>query len=96
MNCITFTEGSDQLLTALSIYGDNEEMLCKWFKRTGKRDEIFLATKFGIVMENGKFTGVNSSAEYCKTSCAESLKRLGVDHIDLCKPSHNSVYLTCN
>jgi aryl-alcohol dehydrogenase-like predicted oxidoreductase len=28
-----------------SIYGDNEELVGKWFKRTGKRDEIFLATK---------------------------------------------------
>lgn len=31
-----------------NVYGDSEELLGKWFKRTGKRDEIFLATKFGV------------------------------------------------
>ncbi|KAJ3573407.1 hypothetical protein NP233_g2449 [Leucocoprinus birnbaumii] len=32
------------------IYGDNEDLIGKWFKRTGNRDKIFLATKFGIVI----------------------------------------------
>ncbi len=29
------------------VYGDNEELIGKWFKRTGRRDDIFLASKFG-------------------------------------------------
>ncbi|KAF2727983.1 putative aldo/keto reductase [Polyplosphaeria fusca] len=66
------------------IYLDSEELIGKWFKRTGKRDQIFLASKFGIVMENGlNFKGINSSAEYCKQACERSLERLGVDYIDL-------------
>ena len=48
------------------------------FKRTGKRNEIFLATKFGITPE-----GINGSAEYVKIAVENSLRRLGVDTIDL-------------
>ncbi|KAI0074186.1 Aldo/keto reductase [Panus rudis PR-1116 ss-1] len=63
------------------VYGDNEELIGKWFKRTGKRDEIFLATKFGIVARPDKL--VDGSPGYVKQACEKSLKRLGVDHIDL-------------
>ncbi|THU78477.1 Aldo/keto reductase [Dendrothele bispora CBS 962.96] len=59
-------------------YGDSEELLGKWFKRTGKRDDIFLATKFGLLL-----TGARGEPEYVKEACAKSLERLGVDHIDL-------------
>jgi aryl-alcohol dehydrogenase-like predicted oxidoreductase len=64
------------------MYGDSEELLGKWFKRTGKRDEIFLATKFGFV--KGAGFEIDSSSEYCKKACAKSLETLGVDSIDLC------------
>ncbi|KAH8668760.1 putative aldo-keto reductase [Xylariales sp. PMI_506] len=64
------------------LYGDGEEFLGKWFKRTGKRDKIFLATKFGYV-KGSKTYETDSSAAYCKKACADSLKRLGVDYIDL-------------
>ena len=67
---------------ASSIYGDGEEMLGKWFKRTGKRNEIFLATKFGIKEAIPNIV-LDSSAAYCKKACAESLERLGIDYIDL-------------
>lgn len=60
-------------------------MIGRWFKRTGKRDEVFIATKFGNIMENHQFKGMNSSAEYCKEACDKSLKRLGTDYIDLCQ-----------
>lgn len=33
------------------IYADNEDLLGAWFKRTGRRDEVFLATKFGNVVD---------------------------------------------
>ncbi|KAL2076257.1 hypothetical protein VTL71DRAFT_1200 [Oculimacula yallundae] len=64
------------------LYGDGEELIGKWFKRTGKRDEIFLATKFGFVKGASSFA-VDSSAEFCKKACDESLKLLGIDCIDL-------------
>ncbi|KAI0783836.1 Aldo/keto reductase [Irpex lacteus] len=67
-------------------YGNSETVIGKWFKRTGKRGEIFLATKFGLVFEEetGKLLGsVNGSPEYCKTAIERSLSRLGVDSVDL-------------
>jgi len=64
------------------VYGDSEDLLGSWFKRTGKRDSIFLATKFGGSVATGTWV-TNSSAAYCKAACEESLKRLGVDSIDL-------------
>ncbi|WP_409294221.1 aldo/keto reductase [Peribacillus sp. SCS-26] len=62
--------------------GKNEELLGKALK--GKRDGVVLATKFGNVRgEDGSFKGVNGRPEYVKKACEDSLRRLGVDHIDL-------------
>lgn len=74
------------ILTLHSLYGDSEELIGKWFKRTGKRDEIFIATKFGFV-KGSKTYAIDSSAEYAKKSCAESLRLLDIDCIDLCEYS---------
>ncbi|CUA69093.1 hypothetical protein RSOLAG22IIIB_03771 [Rhizoctonia solani] len=60
------------------IYGDSEELIGKWFKRTGKRNQIFLATKFGITAQ-----GPNGTPEYIKQQLNRSLELLGVDKIDL-------------
>ncbi|KAH8176585.1 aldo/keto reductase family protein [Sarocladium implicatum] len=66
------------------FYNGGEVAIGKWFKRTGKRDEIFLATKFGF-LSSGEGTGpwVDTSPEHCKEACEQSLKDLGVDVIDL-------------
>jgi predicted aldo/keto reductase-like oxidoreductase len=48
------------------------------FKRTGKRDSIFLATKFGITPQ-----GTRGDPEYVKETFSKSLERLGVDYVDL-------------
>ncbi|KAI0312457.1 NADP-dependent oxidoreductase domain-containing protein [Amylostereum chailletii] len=63
-------------------YGDSEELLGKWFKRTGKRADIFLATKFGFKHTPDGLT-INGSPEYVKQACSKSLERLGVEYIDL-------------
>ncbi|KFY06043.1 hypothetical protein V492_08172, partial [Pseudogymnoascus sp. VKM F-4246] len=76
------------------VYGDSEELIGKWFKRTGKRDEIFLVTKFGNVVPKEELTSgdgiaamkartIDSTPEYCLEACELSLKKLGVDYIDL-------------
>ena len=62
---------------------DSEELLGKWFKRTGKRDEIFLATKFAFRWKDDGSFFVDSSPEWVPQACAKSLERLGVDQIDL-------------
>ncbi|KIL64883.1 hypothetical protein M378DRAFT_162750 [Amanita muscaria Koide BX008] len=63
------------------IYGDSEEVIGKWFKRTGKRDEIFLATKFGITL--GAKKNITGDPEYVKAAFEKSRQRLGVDVVDL-------------
>lgn len=67
-----------------SLYGDSEDLLGKWFKRTGKRDEVFLASKFGFVLHPGDTRHtIDSSGEYCKKACVTSMQKMGVDHLDL-------------
>jgi aryl-alcohol dehydrogenase-like predicted oxidoreductase len=65
------------------VYGDNEDLIGKWFKRSGKRADIFLATKFASTTDEQGRRIVRSDPEYCKQACAKSLKRLGIDQIDL-------------
>jgi len=65
-------------------YQDSEDLLGNWFKQNpGKREKIFLATKFANVVKEDGSRGVDSSPEYVKKACAKSLKRLGVEAIDL-------------
>jgi aryl-alcohol dehydrogenase-like predicted oxidoreductase len=65
------------------IYGDSEDLVGKWFKlHPERRQDIFLATKFGLkATEKGMVT--DSSPEHVKASIEKSLKRLGVEQIDL-------------
>ena len=65
------------------IYGPhrNEELLGKALK--GRREGLVLATKFGFRIENSRVAGVDSSPENVRRACEGSLKRLGVDMIDL-------------
>ncbi|TPG71694.1 aldo/keto reductase [Hymenobacter nivis] len=75
---VTFFDTAD-------MYGPfkNEELLARAFK--GKRDQVLIATKFGIVRdpEDPTKRGINGRPEYVKSACEASLKRLGTDHIDL-------------
>jgi aryl-alcohol dehydrogenase-like predicted oxidoreductase len=61
----------------------NEELVGRAIK--GKRDKVVLATKFGIVRDpsDASIRGVNGKPEYVRKSCEGSLRRLGVDYIDL-------------
>jgi aryl-alcohol dehydrogenase-like predicted oxidoreductase len=76
--------GLDFLDTA-DIYGPhtNEVLVGKAIK--GRRNAVFLATKFGIVRDpaDPSKRGVNGRPDYVRAACDASLKRLGVDHIDL-------------
>ena len=76
--------GLDFLDTA-DVYGPhlNEELVGRAIK--GKRDKVVLATKFGIVRDpaNKMLRGINGKPDYVRACCDASLKRLGVDTIDL-------------
>ncbi len=62
--------------------GRNEELLAKVLRV--RRNDVVLATKFGNVRApDGAFLGIDGSPGYVAASCDASLRRLGVDHIDL-------------
>ncbi|MCL6678295.1 aldo/keto reductase [Sphingomonas sp. RG327] len=74
---VTFLDTAD-------MYGPfkNEELVGRAIR--DRRDEVFLATKFGNVRgEKGEFLGVRGDPEYVAQACDASLRRLGVDVIDL-------------
>jgi aryl-alcohol dehydrogenase-like predicted oxidoreductase len=64
-------------------YGDNEILVGNAIR--GRRDRVFLATKFAIVRDrsNPHARGVSGKPEYVRAACEASLKRLGVETIDL-------------
>jgi aryl-alcohol dehydrogenase-like predicted oxidoreductase len=72
-------------LDTADIYGPhaNEVLVGKAIRE--RRGEVFLATKFGIVRDpdDAAKRGVNGRPDYVRAACDASLKRLGVDHIDL-------------
>jgi aryl-alcohol dehydrogenase-like predicted oxidoreductase len=72
------------LLDTADIYGvgRNEELVGRAIR--GRRHEVVLATKFGNVRApDGKFLGINGRPEYVVQACEASLRRLGVETIDL-------------
>jgi aryl-alcohol dehydrogenase-like predicted oxidoreductase len=73
------------LLDTADVYGPrtNEELVGRAI--ADRRDDVVLATKFGIVRdpENPMARGISGRPEYVKQSADASLRRLGVDHIDL-------------
>ena len=75
---ITFLDTAD-----MYGFGANEELVGRGI--ADRRDEVFLATKFGITGDprNPAVRGVNGSPEYVRSSIDGSLSRLGLDHVDL-------------
>ena len=74
---VTFLDTAD-------MYGPftNEKLVGRAI--AGRRDEVVLATKFGNQRgEDGSFLGINGKPDYVRAACDASLKRLGVEHIDL-------------
>jgi len=74
---VTFLDTAD-----MYGWGQNEELVGRAI--ADRRDEVFLATKFGNVRgPNGEFLGVRGDPEYVRSACEASLKRIGVETIDL-------------
>jgi aryl-alcohol dehydrogenase-like predicted oxidoreductase len=76
------------LLDTADVYGPhtNEELVGEAI--AGRRDQVVLATKFGIERQSGSSPNtsqqsINGRPDYVKSSCEASLKRLGTDYIDL-------------
>ncbi|PSL41815.1 aryl-alcohol dehydrogenase-like predicted oxidoreductase [Planomicrobium soli] len=74
---ITFLDTAD-----MYGVGANEELIGRAIK--DRRNNVIVATKFGNVRaEDGSFLGINGHPDYVKQACEASLRRLGVNHIDL-------------
>ncbi|MGD3110136.1 aldo/keto reductase [Streptomyces sp. YGL11-2] len=71
------------LLDTSDFYGagHNEELIGRAI--AGRRDEVVLATKFGFANRLGEPTRIRGDAAFVREACDASLRRLGVDHIDL-------------
>jgi aryl-alcohol dehydrogenase-like predicted oxidoreductase len=73
------------LLDTSDVYGPytNEELVGRAI--AGRRDEVVLATKFGVMRDpaDPAYRALNGRPEYVRQACDASLKRLGVDHVDL-------------
>ncbi|KAK4164020.1 putative aldo-keto reductase [Cladorrhinum sp. PSN259] len=66
-----------------AMYGDSEDLLGTWFEKTGNRNKVFLATKFGNkALPDGKRVICNDP-EYIREEVENSLRRLKTDYIDL-------------
>jgi aryl-alcohol dehydrogenase-like predicted oxidoreductase len=78
---VTFLDTAD-----IYGFGVNEELVGRTI--AGRRDEVFLATKFGITGDplRPETRGINGSPDYVRSAIDASLRRLGVDHVDLYYP----------
>ncbi len=77
-------DGGLDFLDTADVYGPftNEELVGRAIR--GRRQEVFLATKFGILRSaDPAYRGVCGRPDYVRSACEASLKRLGVDVIDL-------------
>jgi aryl-alcohol dehydrogenase-like predicted oxidoreductase len=79
-----YLDAGGNFLDTADMYGVGRNETLVGRAITGRRDEVVLATKFGNVRgPNGEFLGVRGDPQYVKDCCDASLKRLGVDAIDL-------------
>lgn len=63
--------------------GDSEILIGKWLQKTGRRDSLFLATKFGYTTDGVGNSIIRSDPDHVKNACKSSLARLGVSKINL-------------
>ncbi|MYW65118.1 aldo/keto reductase [Streptomyces sp. SID8379] len=73
------------LLDTSDFYGagHNEQLIGRALAAPGRREQAVLATKFGFANRLGESTRIRGDAAYVREACEASLRRLGVDHIDL-------------
>ncbi len=65
-------------------HGHNEELIGRFFRESGCRDRIVLASKFGMRRKVGEYARwIDNSPEWIRQACEASLRRLGIDRIDL-------------
>ncbi|MCW2859744.1 MAG: mocA [Actinoallomurus sp.] len=75
-----YTQAGGNFVDTADLYagGESEKIIGRWLARRGRRDDIVIATKVGMAGERG-----NLRADTIRAAAEDSLKSLGVDHIDL-------------
>ncbi|KAF2157171.1 putative aldo-keto reductase [Myriangium duriaei CBS 260.36] len=77
-------DSGERFWDTADMYGDSEDLIGRWFKANpGKRENIFLATKFANRRHDDGSFSCSTTPEYAREACERSLKRLGVSHFDL-------------
>jgi len=79
-------ESGEAFWDSSDVYGDSEDLLKKWFEKSGKRSDIFLCTKFANIRNPDGTSSVNNDPAYIRQACDKSRTRLGLkdgDPIDL-------------
>ncbi|KAF8064101.1 Aldo/keto reductase [Lyophyllum atratum] len=82
----TLTYAADRGMTfwdTADIYGHSEDLIGQWFTQTGRRSEIFLATKFGAWDIDSDIRKPNSKPSYIVKAFQKSLSKLKTDYVDL-------------
>ncbi|KAK0547069.1 hypothetical protein OC846_003656 [Tilletia horrida] len=74
---------SAQAYSVPGTLGDNERQIGSWLRSSGKRDKVFISTKFIMRYKSDGTAGMDGSREWCHEACQNSLEWLGVDQIDL-------------
>jgi aryl-alcohol dehydrogenase (NADP+) len=79
-----YVEADGNFVDTADVYADgaSEEIIGRWLQKSGRRDEIVLATKGGFAMGEGP-NDAGLSRLHLQRACEASLRRLGVDTIDL-------------
>lgn len=78
-------DGGINFIDTADVYGQDglsERVLGRWFEKSGRRDDVVLATKFRFRMGEGP-NGTGASRRRIIQTCEDSLRRLQTDHIDL-------------
>ena len=71
-------------LDTADMYGPSTNEILVGKAIADRRDKVIVATKFGVQRtDSGDFLGINGKPDYVRSACEASLKRLGIDHIDL-------------
>jgi aryl-alcohol dehydrogenase-like predicted oxidoreductase len=75
-------ESGEAFWDSSDVYGDSEDLLGTWFKKTGHRKDVFLCSKFANVRNPDGTSTVNNDPAYIREACAKSHRRLGLEEGD--------------
>jgi aryl-alcohol dehydrogenase-like predicted oxidoreductase len=76
-------DGGVNLIDTADVYGDSDEIVGEYLERSGRRDDVLLATKFGVRLDKHDPNSKGGGRRWLTQSVERSLRRLRTDRIDL-------------